>query len=179
MFWIILIIIALIFAAIVIYNKLIRQRNILAEAWAGIDVQLTRRFDLIPNLVELVKAYKEYEAGTLEEIVRLRADTNTPVQQRGANESLISGQIKKLIAVAEAYPDLKADKNFRQLHEALVEVEDHLQYARRYYNGAVRDNNILVESFPSNLLATTFGFKIADFFEIELASQRQAVEVSL
>lgn len=180
MFWIfILIIAALLVWAIYMYNSLVRQRNIVAEAWAGIDVQLTRRFDLIPNLVELVKSYKEYEAGTLEDIVRLRANSDTPVNQRAASESLISGQIKKLIAVAEAYPDLKADKNFRQLHESLVEVEDHLQYARRYYNGAVRDNNNLVESFPSNLMATTFGFKAAEFFEIELASQRSAPEVSL
>ena len=161
------------------YNRLIRQRNTVEEAWAGIDVQLTRRFDLIPNLVELVKGYKEFEADTLEKITAMRAETTAPVSERAQSETRISGQMKKLIALAEAYPELKADKNFRQLHQSLVEVEDQLQYSRRYYNGAVRDNNNLVESFPSNLLAHAFSFSSAEFFEIEFISQRKLPKVAL
>jgi len=126
MIWILIVFVALLIGMVLLYNRLVRQRNIVAEAWAGIDVQLTRRFDLIPNLVELVKSYKEYEADTLEKVTRLRAGAETAsaanVARRSADETQISTQIKKLIAVAEAYPELKADKNFRQLNDALVEV---------------------------------------------------------
>ncbi len=177
--WILFLFILVLAWAVFAYNRLIRQRNIVEEAWAGIDVQLTRRFDLIPNLVELVKGYKEFEADTLEKITAMRADNTAPVSERAVSETRISGQMKKLIALAEAYPELKADKNFRQLHETLVDVENQLQYARRYYNGSVRDNNNLVESFPSNLLATTFAFKNAEFFEIEFISQRKLPKVVL
>jgi LemA protein len=161
------------------YNRLVRLRNQVNEAWADIDVQLTRRFDLIPNLVEIVKGYQRHEADVLTDVTRLRSNPQTPVDQRVARENALTGHIVKLFALAEAYPELKADENFRSLHHSLTEVEDHLQFSRRFYNGSVRDNNNLVQGFPSLLIAGMFSFKNADFFEIELASMRDAPEVDL
>ena len=165
--------------AVTTYNRLVRLRNQVSEAWADIDVQLTRRFDLIPNLVEIVKGYQRHEADVLEDVTRLRSDAQTPVERRAARENKLTDHIVKLFAVAEAYPELKADENFRTLHHSLAEVEDHLQFSRRFYNGTVRDNNNLVEGFPSMLIARIFNFRLAEFFEIELASMREAPEVDL
>ena len=161
------------------FNRLIRARNQVAEAWAGIDVQLQRRYDLVPNLVASVRGYTEHESKALERVTRLRGNPDLGVTDRAGEESGLSRSIGRLFALAEAYPDLKASESFRQLHSSLVEVEDHLQYARRYYNGSVRDNNNLVEGFPSMVVASLFGFRSAAFFEIELASTRLAPEVSL
>lgn len=162
-----------------IYNRLVRNRNIVSEAWAGIDVQLQKRSELVPNLVKTVKAYASHEASVLEDVTRIRSTAETDVDTRARQETALSRSLGRLFALAEAYPELKASEGFQQLHTSLVEIEDHLQYARRYYNGAVRDNNNLVESFPSNIIARIFSFTKSDFFEIELASQRSVPDVDL
>jgi LemA protein len=172
--------ITLILLAIVwIYNRLVRNRNLVNEAWAGIDVQLQKRAELVPNLVQTVKGYARHESTVLEDVARIRGAGQTGVEERARQETVLSRSLGKLFALAEDYPDLKASEGFQQLHTSLAEIEDHLQYARRYYNGAVRDNNNLVESFPSNVVARTFRFPQAEFFEIELASQRSAPDVDL
>jgi len=161
------------------YNRLVKTRNQVNEAWAGIDVQLQRRYDLVPNLLATVKGYMKHESGVLERVTRLRGNPEMELTERADEESGLSRSIGRLFAVAEDYPDLKASEGFAQLHASLVRIEEHLQFARRYYNGSVRDNNNLVEGFPSMLIAQAFGFKGAAFFEIELASQRAAPEIKL
>jgi len=168
---------ALALGVIWIYNLLVRRRNTVAEAWAGIDVQLQRRHELVPNLVATVKGYRAHEAELLRDLTLARSEQPDRVPELSQQETRLSRSLGRLFALAEDYPELKASDNFQQLHAALVEIEDHLQYARRYYNGAVRDLNNLVESFPANLVARPFGFRAADFFEIELASQRAAPRV--
>ena len=161
------------------YNRFIRLRNQVDEAWAGIDVQLQRRYDLVPNLLSTVKGYMKHESGVLERVTRLRGNPGMELDERADQESGLSRSIGRLFALSEDYPDLKASAGFQQLHASLVEIEEHLQFARRYYNGSVRDNNNLVEGFPSLLVARLFGFGSALFFEIELASQRAAPQVDL
>ncbi len=161
------------------YNRLIKLRNQVNEAWAGIDVQLQMRYELVPNLLATVKGYMQHESSVLERVSRLRGDPGMSPGQRAGEESGLSNSLGKLFALAEDYPELKASEGFQQLHRSLVNIEDQLQYARRYYNGSVRDNNNQVEGFPSLLIARLFAFKLAEFFEIELASQRQAPEVQL
>lgn len=158
------------------YNRFIKLVNRVKEAWSGIDVQLRRRFNLIPNLIQTVKGYAKHETEVLEELTRTRAGSQD-VNQRGIEEGHISKAIANLFAVAEAYPDLKASQNFLDLQNSLTTIEDEIQMSRRYYNGAVRDLNILVDSFPSNVIARLFGFRTAEFFEIELASQRDVPRV--
>ncbi len=167
--------------ALFLFNKFISLQNKVFEAWSGIDVQLKRRHDLIPNLVETVKSYSTHEQETLTQVVELRsASRDTAEQEKKADlEKGITADLKKIIALAESYPDLKADKNFRDLQKSLTEIEDHLQYARRYYNGTVRDYNTLVESAPSNLIAKAFSFERKPFFEIELATERSVPEVDI
>lgn len=178
MTWTIAIII-LLFAILAawIYNRLVRNRNLVSEAWAGIDVQLQKRAELVPNLVQTVKGYARHESSVFEELGNARSGNQTSVEDRARDETALSRSLGRLFALAEDYPDLKASEGFQQLHRSLVEIEDHLQYARRYYNGAVRDNNTLVESFPSNIIARLFHFGQSAFFEIELASQRQSPDV--
>ena len=173
-----LLLLALVWAAWT-FNRLVRLRNQVNEAWAGIDVQLQRRYDLVPNLVATVTGYSKHESRALERVTRLRGQPDMEREQRAGEESGLSRSIGRLFALAEAYPDLKASEGFRQLHESLVEIEEHLQFARRYFNGSVRDNNNLVEGFPSMLVAALFGFRTASFFEIELATQRAAPSVDL
>lgn len=162
---------------VITFNRAVRLRNQVNEAWAGIDVQLQRRCELVPNLVAAVKGYVQHESSVLERVTRLRGEPDMPLDRRASEETGLSHSIANLFVLAEAYPDLKASSGFQQLHTSLVEIEDHLQYARRYYNGSVRDNNNLVEGFPSLVIARLFGFKTAEFFEIELASQRQAPDL--
>ncbi len=165
--------------AIAIYNKLVRRRNLVEEGWSGIDVQLKRRSNLIPNLIETVKGYMGHEKGVLAEVTQLRQQSmggGTPGQQ-GSIQGALGRALGKLFAVAEAYPDLKASRNFADLQDELSETEDQIQLARRYYNGATRDLNILIEQFPSNLIAGRFGFIQAEFFEIEDAADRAVPEV--
>ena len=159
---------------ILVYNLFIKDRNLIKEAWSGIDVQLKRRHNLIPGLVETVKAYSSYERNLFNEITEQRTKTERTekVKDKAAEENNMSGMLKSLFAVVEDYPDLKANVNFLDLQNQLVEVEDQLQYSRRYYNGAVRSYNIRVESFPSNIIAGIFGFRPEEFFEITLATER-------
>ena len=178
--WLILFILVLLAAwAVWTYNRFIRLRNQVAEAWAGIDVQLQRRYDLVPGLVATVKGYMQHESGVLERVAQLRSHPDLRPEQRAGEESGLSRSIGRLFALAEDYPDLKASEGFQQLHASLVEIEEQLQYARRYYNGSVRDNNNLVEGFPSLIVARLFGFRLAEFFEIELASQRLPPKLAL
>jgi len=178
--WLILLLpLALLIWGILSYNRLIKLRNQVSEAWSGIDVQLQLRYELVPNLLATVKGYMQHESSVLERVTRLRGLPGMSPQQRAGEETGLSKSIGKLFALAENYPELKASAGFQQLHSSLVNIEDQLQYARRYYNGSVRDNNNLVESFPALLVARLFGFRLAEFFEIELASQRQAPAVQL
>lgn len=161
---------------IFIYNGLIKARQVKEEAWSGIDVQLKRRADLIPNLIETVKGYAAHEKGTLQEVVELRNKAQAvpagDVAGRAVAEGMLSQALAKLFALAEAYPDLKANQNFSELQQSLEEIESEVQMARRYYNGAARDLNVKVESFPSNLVAGPFGFAKAAFFEITNEADR-------
>jgi LemA protein len=164
----------------VMYNRFIRYRNLLNEAWSGIDVQLKRRHDLIPSVVQTVKGYAQHERKAFEEITRLRSkfsDQTMTVQEKGKLENSFSQALKSIFALSEAYPDLKANQNFIELQKTLADVEEQLQLARRYYNGTARDYNIAVESFPNNILATLFSFTKAEFFEIEMATERERPEV--
>jgi len=164
-----------------VYNRLVSLGNQMREAWSGVDVQLKRRHDLIPNLVECVKGYRMHEQNVLEAVTRERgaAQSAQGIPGTSAAENSLTQNLRSLFAVAEAYPDLKADKNFRQLSATLVTVENDLQYARRYYNGSVRDLNNLVQTFPSLLVARGFQFAPAEFFEVETATERNAPEVKL
>lgn len=166
---------------IVIYNGLVRARQMAEEAWSGIDVQLKRRADLIPNLIETVKGYAAHEKGTLEEVVKLRNQAQAvpqgDVAGRAQAEGLLSQALGKLFALAEAYPDLKANQNFAELQTSLETIESEIQMARRYYNGSARDLNIKVESFPANLVAGPFGFSKRDYFEIENEADRAVPSV--
>ena len=164
-----------------VFNHLVSLRNRLREAWSDVDVQLKRRHDLVPNLVECVKAYRGYERSLLESLAHSRsaAQAAQGVTNTGTVENGLTKDLRSVFAVAEAYPDLKADKNFRQLSASLVEIEDTLQYARRFYNGAVRDLNNLTQSFPSMIVATLCRFQSAEFFEVEGAMERQAPQVKL
>jgi LemA protein len=155
--------------AVVVFNRLIRARNLVREGWSGIDVQLVRRSDLIPNLVETVKGYAGHERTLFAEIAarRTQALNATGVTGRAAAEQELQVSVRKVLAVAEAYPELKASQNFLELQEQLAELEDQLQLARRYYNGTVRDYNIAIQSFPDLLLAGVFGFRDEPYFETE------------
>jgi len=178
--WIILGVIVLVGIWIIaIFNKLVKNRNLVLEGWSGIDVQLKRRYDLIPNLVETVKGYAGHEKEVLEKVVELR---NSAAQAQTASEkapleNMLTQTLRQLFALAEAYPDLKANQNFLDLQGQLAEIEEQIQFARRYYNGTARDMNILVQSFPSNLIARSFSFNEADYFEIELATERETPKV--
>jgi LemA protein len=173
------VVLLLLVATVWLYNRLIRNRNLVSEAWAGIDVQLQKRFELVPNLVQTVKGYAKHESSVFEDVAKIRSSGETGVEKRAEQETALSRSLGRLFALAEDYPDLKASEGFQQLHSSLVNIENDLQYARRYYNGAARDNNNLVESFPSNIIANIFKFTTAEFFEIELASQRSAPNVDL
>lgn len=163
------------------YNTLVALRNHLSEAWSNIDTELKRRYDLIPNLVETVKGYAAHERETLERVIELRnqcaADHGSVSHQEGTERQLVAG-VQKLLAVAEAYPDLKANKNFLELQHELVNTEDRIQAARRFYNGNVRDMRNKCETFPSSIVAGLFNFQSLDFFNVEPAV-REAPEVKL
>ena len=182
--WIILLIAtALGIAIVVMFNRLVRTRHMAREAWSGIDVQLKRRSELVPRLVHVVKGYVAHEPNVLTEVTELRgAGRALPVGavgQRGQVEGALSLALGRLLAVAEAYPDLKASGNFLDLQQQLSALESELQMARRYYNGAVRNMNILIESFPSNLVAGPFGFTRMDFFELDDPAERSVPAIAL
>jgi LemA protein len=165
--------------AILTYNGLVSRRAMVAEGWSGIDAQLKRRADLIPNVVETVKGYAAHERQTFDELTRMRSEAGSQdPAQRAASETAITAAIGKVMAVAEAYPDLKASANFQTLQKDLADVEDQIQLARRYYNGAVRNLNVAVQQFPSNLIANMGGFTAAQFFQLDNAAERTAPKVS-
>jgi LemA protein len=162
------------------YNRLVRARNMLQEGWSGIDVQLRRRADLVPNLIETVKGYATHEHSIFEDLADKRAQSlaaNT-VSSQIAAEQAMQGALGRFFAVAEAYPELKADANFRQLQTELEQIEDQVQLARRYYNGVARELNTRVQSFPGNLVAARFGFTPASYFELGDEAARAAPRVA-
>ena len=172
---------AIAFYGVAIYNALVKATQMVKEAWSGIDVQLKRRSDLIPNIVESIKGYAGHEKDTLREVTEMRTRVQAvpegDIAGRAVAEGLLSQALGKLMAVAEAYPDLKANENFLQLQQTLDKIEGEVQMSRRYYNGAARDLNVKVESFPSNFVANYFKFQTAEFFEIENATDRNVPEV--
>lgn len=163
------------------YNRLTRLKFLTSEGWSGIDVQLKRRAELIPNLVEVVKAYAAHEKQLFENLTRLRAEAmrSTTISGQAQTGQAMASQLSRLFALAEAYPELKADQNFRKLQEQLAEIEDQLQMARRYYNGTARNLNTMIEQVPSNIVAQRFGFNKAEFFEIDDDAQRQVPAVNV
>jgi LemA protein len=171
--------VALLIYAVWIFNRLVRERNLVREGWSGIDVQLRRRSDLLPNLVETVKAYAAHERALFEDIAHIRSASMSAsgVRPRENAERDLQAALSRLIALKEAYPELKADRNFLKLQDQLAEIEDHLQMARRYYNGSVRNLNILVQSFPNVLIARPLGFREVEFFQAD-AAERGAPRVT-
>ena len=168
MFTIIIILSALMMIwAIVIYNKLVRDKNRVLTAWSDIDVQLKRRHDLIPKLVDAVKQYADYESTTMQAITELRtaSESSDDVTKISEYESALGAKVRNIIAIAEDYPDLKASESFLNLQNNLTEVENNIQYARRYYNGCVNNLNVRVDSFPDLFIARLFGFVRASFFD--------------
>ena len=161
------------------YNALVKNKNLVEEGWSGIDVQLRRRADLIPNLIETVKGYAAHEDKLFHDIAELRAKSISggSVAEQSAVGQAMSQALGKLFAVAEAYPELKADANFRDLQDKLAGIEDEIQLSRRYYNGAVRNLNTMIESFPTNIIASQFKFEKAEFFEIGDAAAREVPKV--
>ncbi|MDX1594632.1 MAG: LemA family protein [Gammaproteobacteria bacterium] len=169
-----LILVALLTWAVVVYNLLVRDRNRVAAAWSDIDVQLKRRHDLIPKLVDSVRAYAGYEQATLARVTELRERGRSieTAAERGRLEGLLGLQLQRLFVLAEAYPDLQASQAFLDLQSNVSEVESELQHARRYYNGAVRNLNIRIDSFPDLLVARLFGYRHAEYFELDDAAER-------
>ena len=179
--WIVIAVLAaIVLYAIVAFNRLVRQRNLAREGWSGIDVQLKRRTDLVPNLVETVKAYAAHERAVFEEVTAARGTSiaASSVTGQASAEQALQGALGKLFAVAEAYPELKANANFLALQQQLAEIEDQLQMARRYYNGTVRNLNISIQSFPNNLVAGLLGFHEQPFFELDDRSEAATPSVA-
>lgn len=166
---------------VLVFNRLIRERNQVRSAWSDIDVQLTRRHDLVPRLVEAVRAYADYERATLGAVteLRARAEATASLRDKARLEDQMEAGLHRLIALSESYPDLKADGNFLQLQRDLVDTEDQLQYARRFYNGAVRIYNTRIETFPDRLVARPFAFAAAEFFAVDDAEVRAAPRLGL
>lgn len=161
------------------YNGFIKMRNMVEEAFATMDVYLKKRYDLIPNLVETVKGYAKHESGTFEKVVQARnfAQGANTIEDKIAGENMLSGTLKSLFAIAEAYPDLKANANFMDLQKQLQKLEEDIANSRKYYNAIVREFNTMVESFPSNLIAAVFKFVRKPMFEVEEETERQNVKV--
>jgi LemA protein len=174
------ILVLLVIFAVSMYNSLVRLKVSCDDAWADIDVQLKRRYDLIPNLVETVKGYAAHEKGTLEAVInaRNRAMTATGPADKAEAENMLTGALKSLFALSEAYPQLRAIESFTSLQNSLSQIEDTVQNARRYYNAVVRDLNTKILQFPTNVIAGMLGFKQREFFEISSAAEREAPKVS-
>lgn len=176
------VVIALVVWSITMYNNLVSLANRVKEAWSDIEVQMKRRYDLIPNLLETVKGYAAHEKGVFESVTKARAAAMGATDMKGhaQAENMLSGALKSLFAVAEAYPQLRANENFIELQRELTDTEDKIQAARRFYNGNVRDMNTTIELFPSNIIANMFNFKQKEFFELEEgeAAAKQPVKVS-
>ena len=180
--WIVITVIVFVIVVVIsLYNSMVQARNLAQEGWSGIDVQLKRRADLIPNLLEAVKGYMGHEKSVLEDVTASRAQAMQAADpaDRAKAEGMLTGALGKLMMVAENYPDLKASQNFQELQKSLSDTEDQIQMARRYYNGATRDLNIKVQSFPGNMVAGMFGFHQMSYFELENPADRNAPKVSL
>jgi len=179
---VILIILVPLAFVIVTYNSLVTLRNLVKNSWSNIDTELRRRYDLIPNLVETVKGYAVHERAVFQAVTEARAravaSTGSPASQARDENQLIA-TLKTLFAVSERYPDLKASQNFLKLHQELVNTEDRIQAARRFYNGNVKDLNTRCEIFPANIIASLFGFEHAEYFEVDTLDIRGPVKVSL
>jgi LemA protein len=162
------------FTTVWLYNRLVRYKNLVAEAWSNIDVQLKRRYDLLTKLVEVVKGYASYEKGLLESVITLRSRVNSGISVKDSEQASgeISGFIKKVFLLAEAYPDLKANNSFIDLQKNISETEDQIQFSRRYYNGTVRNYNICIQTFPPNIIANLLNFKAEEFFELENSKEK-------
>ncbi len=173
------VVLLLVFYAIGIYNKLVKLNTLVEEGWSGIDVQLKKRYSLIPNLVETVKGYAKHEQETFEKVVNARnlAQSATTLDGHQAAENQLNKALVNLFALAEQYPELKANQNFMQIQEELSVIEQDIEKSRRYYNGTVREKNILIASFPSNILANLFGFIKSKFFELDNESERVLPQV--
>jgi LemA protein len=181
--WIIIgVVVIIIFTFFGIYNSLVRLRNQVKNAWAQIDVQLKRRHDLIPNLVETVKGYMKYERATLEAITKARTiaqqATSAGPAERGKAEGELSTALNRLLAVVERYPDLKANQNFLSLQEELASTENKISFSRQFYNDAVMQYNNQTQMFPSNVVASMTGFRPGEFFEVTVPEEKEAVKVS-
>jgi LemA protein len=179
---IILLVLALVLAyAVLAFNRLTRLRQLAANAWADIDVQLKRRHDLIPSLVDVVKGHAGYERGTLEAVVeaRNRAVRAGSPAAAGEAEQVLAGHVRRIFALAEGYPELRAAGSYLSLQKNLTDIEDHIQNARRYYNAVVRDLNTGIQQFPSNLLAKQFGFRTAEFFGLRETAEASAPAIDL
>jgi LemA protein len=179
--WVILgALVLIVFFLVAMYNGLVRLKVTCDNAWADIDVQLKRRYDLIPNLVETVKGYAAHEKGTLEAVIsaRNRAMTATGPADKAQAENMLSGALKSLFALSEAYPQLRAIESFTSLQNSLSQIEDTVQNARRYYNAVVRDLNTKIQQFPTNIFANMLGFKPREFFEVSAPAEREAPKVS-
>ncbi len=179
--WVLLAAVVLVIVILIgMYNSLVRLKVQVDNAWADIDVQLKRRYDLIPNLVETVKGYAGHEKGTLEAVInaRNRAMTATAPGEKAAAENMLSGALKSLFALSEAYPQLRAIEGFTSLQNSLAQLEETVQNARRYYNAVVRDLNTKIQQFPTNIFAGMLGFKPREFFEVTATAEREAPKVS-
>ncbi|HTP56873.1 MAG TPA: LemA family protein [Candidatus Paceibacterota bacterium] len=179
MIWIYLILAVVVLWAVAAFNGLVMAKNRVKESWSDIDVQLKRRYDLIPNLVQTVKGYAAHESGTLDKVIqaRARAMSASGASAKGAAENELSGALKSLFALAEAYPQLRAVESFTSLQAELSDTENKIQAARRFYNSNVLVLNTKRETFPTNLIAGAFGFAKADFFELGEAAAREPVKV--
>ncbi len=179
-FLLIIIILGILVAAFVgIYNSLVKLRNTSEQAWSDIDVQLKRRYDLVPNLVETVKGYAAHEKSTFEQVVHARnaaMQASSPIDKAQA-ENILQSTLRSLFALAESYPELKANQNFIELQDELSKIEEQIQLSRRYYNAVVRDFNTKVETVPSNMVANMYGFKKKEYFELESPEERKTPEV--
>ncbi|MEI7750363.1 MAG: LemA family protein [Candidatus Moraniibacteriota bacterium] len=177
---ILLVLLAVALWGVLVYNRLITLKNRTDESWSDIDVQLKRRYDLIPNLVNTVKGYASHESGVFEKVTeaRTRAMSAGNSGDRAEAENVLSGTLKSLFAVAESYPDLKANQNFLALQQELSDTENKIQSARRFYNANVRDFNTQIQVFPTNLAAPAFGFAKRDFFELDEEAAKKPVEVA-
>jgi len=179
-----LIIVAIIIITIIgIYNSLIRLKNRVKEAWSDIDIQLKRRYDLIPNLIETVKGYAKHEKETLEKVIKARnlamnAQSSGDTKTKANAENILSGTLKSIFALSESYPDLKANQNFLELQRELSDTENKIQASRRFYNNNVKDFNTKIEIFPTNIFAGILNFKKKDFFEISNKKEKENIKVA-
>lgn len=173
------VVLVFVFIIVGMYNGLVKLRQYTRNAWSQIDVQLKRRYDLIPNLVETAKGYMKHEKETLESVIKARqtAIDAGSVAEQGRAENMLTGALRQLFAVSENYPELKANENMMQVQEELASTENRIGFARQHYNDSVSSYNIKVESFPSNTIAGMFNFKMAEYFEVEDAQEREPVKV--